>query len=143
MSLPDLGLEWVKVKVDTGARSSALHAADLEQFEDDGDTFVRFEAHPWQRSESNGLVVVARVVDMRAVRSSSGDSEERPVIRSRVRLGDVDFEIELTLTSRQQMGFRMLLGREAVRGRFLVNAGRSYLEGRPPPEIIRSNRARS
>lgn len=141
MALPDLGTEWIKCKVDTGARSSSLHAFDIERFERDETEWVRFEVHPWQGSAMDAVRTEAPLADLRSVKSSSGKSEVRPVIRSRVVIGEREYEIDLTLTLRDDMGFRMLLGREALRKRFLVDPGQSYLSGRPPHDVRRSNRA--
>lgn len=140
VGLPTLKTEWVKAKVDTGARSSSLHAFDLERFQRGGVQWVRFEVHPWQRSANNAVPTEAPLFDLRSVKSSSGRSEVRPVIRTLVTLGDMAYEIDLTLTRRDEMGFRLLLGREALRRRFLVDPGRSYLVGKPPPRVLRSNR---
>lgn len=137
IALPDLGVEHVKVKVDTGARSSALHAYDVEPFERDGRSMVRFLVHPYQRETNTTIEAEAEVIDERWVRSSSGKRDRRPVIRTTVLWSGQRWPIELTLTRRDTMGFRMLLGREAVRGRYVVDAGRSYYGGRPPKEIRR------
>lgn len=130
VALPDLGVETIKVKVDTGARTSSLHAFALEEFSHRGRRMVRFEIHPEQRSTRSGSVVEVPLHDRRRVRSSSGESELRPVIRTTVELLDARWEVELTLTRRDAMGFRMLLGRQAVRGRFVVDPGASFLNGR-------------
>lgn len=131
LSLPDMGIERIKAKVDTGARTSALHAFALERFEREGAPMVRFEAHPLQRDTSVVVPVEAGLVERRTVRSSSGSETLRPVVRTTVELMGRRWEIELTLIRRDPMGFRMLLGRQAVRGRFLVDPGRSYLGGEP------------
>lgn len=131
VGLPDLGVAAIKAKVDTGARSSALHAFDLHRFERDGAPWVRFQVHPIQRSDAHTVEVEAAVVDVRSVRSSSGKASVRPVIATQVTLLGATWPIELTLASRDEMGFRMLLGREAIRHRFLVDAGGSYYGGKP------------
>ncbi len=131
VGLPDFGIRKIKAKVDTGARSSSLHAFDLHEFRRDGVTWVRFQVHPVQRKSSNSVVVEAPVFAFRSVRSSSGKAATRPVIMTHVELLGVTWPIELTLANRDEMGFRMLLGREAFRQRFLVDAGRSYAGGRP------------
>ena len=82
VSLPGVGVPWIKAKLDTGARSSAIHAFDLEEFEKDGDTWVRYSVHPWQKSDADAVDVESRVEDMRAVRSSSGHAEERYVVQA-------------------------------------------------------------
>jgi hypothetical protein len=132
VALPGLGIGRIKAKVDTGARSSALHALDLETVERDGGTWVRFTVLPIQRSHQGEVRVEAPLVDRRSVRSSSGRAEMRPVIRVDVEVGGLRFPVEMTLTRRDQMGFRMLLGRTAIRRRFVVDAGRSYLQKDTP-----------
>ncbi len=125
-SLPDLGIERIKVKLDTGARTSSLHAFGIEQFEREGTGLVRFQIHPNQRSAKGSVTVEAPVIDERWVRNSGGQRELRPVIETTLGLGDRSWSIELTLTRRDEMGFRMLLGRQALRTRVLVDSGRSY-----------------
>lgn len=130
--LPDLDVGWVKAKVDTGARSSSLHAFDLVHFERDGAPWVRFDVHPKQRKATDAVTVEAPLFDTRSVKSSSGVAETRPVIQTTLRLGGVERVIELTLTRRDDMGFRMLVGREALRGAFVVEPDRSFVAGTPP-----------
>ncbi|MCA9068817.1 MAG: ATP-dependent zinc protease [Planctomycetaceae bacterium] len=131
VGLPDLGIESIKAKVDTGARSSSLHAFDVEKFEQDGLTWVRFQIHPVQRKTKPSLEVEAKVLEYRSVRSSSGKASMRPVIITQLNLLGQSWPVELTLANRDEMGFRMLLGREAFRERFLVDAGKSYYGGQP------------
>lgn len=131
VALPDLGINKIKVKVDSGARSSSLHAFDLKTFERDGVQWVRFQVHPLQRSREKNTTVEAIILEFRSVRSSSGIAKMRPVIVTEIELLGKRWPVELTLASRDNMGFRMLLGREAFRGRFLVDAGKSYYGGRP------------
>jgi hypothetical protein len=130
-SLPQLGIDQIKVKVDTGARSSALHAFEVQRFEKDDEPWVRFTLHPFQRDATTTRVVTARLIDERKVRSSSGKATLRPVIETPIVIGDQVWNIQVTLVRRDLMGFRMLLGRQAIRGRFLVDPGRSYRCGRP------------
>lgn len=134
LALPSLGVDRIKAKVDTGARSSALHAIKIKRFERDGELWVRFFVHPEQRKATGAVACEARVHDERRVKSSVGHTQKRIVIRERVELLGESFYIDLTLTNRDAMGFRMLLGREAVRRRFLVDPGRSYLAGRARPK---------
>jgi len=133
VTLPDLGVAAVKAKVDTGARTSSLHAFEIQPFRRRGKEYVRFKICPFQRNHRGMVEAVAEVVDRRRVRSSTGHSEERVVIRTRLGLGDDLRPIELTLTSRDAMGFRMLLGREALRGAYTVDPGRSFRLRRPHP----------
>ncbi|TDT16489.1 hypothetical protein BDK89_2080 [Ilumatobacter fluminis] len=131
IGLPDLDVSWVKAKLDTGARSSAIHAWDIEPFERDGAEWVRFQLHPWQMSDLDAVDVELPVVDRRTIRSSTGHEEERYVVRTKIRVLDLDLTADLTLTNRDEMGFRMLVGREALRGSILVDPGRSYIGPRP------------
>lgn len=129
-ALPGLGIEAIKAKLDTGARTSSLHAFDMEHFERDGVPMVRFEVHPEQRSRKERVLVEAEVLEERWVRNSGGVRELRPVIETEVRIGAETWPIELTLTRRDEMGFRMLLGRQAIRRRAVVDPGSSYRAGR-------------
>lgn len=123
VSLPDLGISEIKVKVDTGARTSAIHAFDVRPW---GKHHVRFSVAPRQRDSHYRIYATARLKERRKVRSSTGHETERPVIVTRMRLGNEVFEIELTLVNRDPMGFRMLLGRTAIKGKYLVDPGRSF-----------------
>lgn len=131
VDLPDLGIKNIKAKVDTGARSSSLHAFDVEEFEKNGDKWVKFNVHPEQRNNDIEIATESKILEYRSVRSSSGKASLRPVIVTAVALLGIQWPVELTLANRDEMGFRMLLGREAYRGRFLVDAGRSYFSGKP------------
>lgn len=131
VGLPEFGIQHIKVKVDSGARSSSLHAVKLKTFHRNGEPWVRFSIYPVQRSKKNRVTVEAKVIEFRSVRSSSGIARVRPVILTKIELLGVTWEVELTLASRDNMGFRMLLGREAFKKRFLVDAGRSYYGGKP------------
>ncbi len=130
VGLPDLGIETIKAKVDTGARTSSLHALDIEEFTHEGVRYVRFEVHPEQYNPEFTVQCVAPVVDMRRVIPSSGHSEIRPVIETTVELLGARWNIEITLTERGGMGFRMLLGRQAIRQRATVDPGASFVGGR-------------
>jgi len=130
LTLPALGIPVIKAKVDTGARSSALHAFDVEVFVENGREMVRFNVHPFQRDNDTNVSAVAELFDRRSVRSSEGHESMRPVILTPVELMGQQWLVELTLTRRDTMGFRMLLGRQAVRRRFQVDPGRSYFGGR-------------
>lgn len=129
-ALPDFGVKGIKVKLDTGARTSSLHAFGLERFQRDGVDMVRFEVLPEQRSREGRIEVEAVVTDERWVRNSGGERELRPVVETEIRIGEDSWPIELTLTRRDEMGFRMLLGRQALRKRAVVDPGSSYRAGR-------------
>ncbi|WP_344754891.1 ATP-dependent zinc protease family protein [Leifsonella bigeumensis] len=141
VSLPGIGVPWIKAKLDTGARSSALHAFDIEESAD-GER-VRFKVRPWQRSVEDAVEVECPVHDRRMVRSSSGHSEARIVVLVEVGISGRTVLAETTLSNRDQMGFRMLIGREALRQGFLVNPRKSFLAGRAPKPIRRRNRDRA
>ena len=128
VALPDLGVEKIKVKVDTGARTSALHVFHLKRVEEEGQVYANFSVHPVQRKSFPQIMCRAPVVDERWIKSSNGEKQLRLVIRTTIRIGEFAYPIELTLTNRDQMGFRMLLGREAIRKRFAVDPGSSYLQ---------------
>jgi hypothetical protein len=130
VELPELGIVSIKAKVDTGARTSSLHAYDLEVHGRKGRERVSFSVHPEQRNSEYEIRAEAPLVEWRRVRPSTGRPELRPVVRTRVVILDQSHDVELTLTRRDAMGFRMLLGREALRGRLVVDPGRSYLGGR-------------
>ncbi len=135
--LPDLMIDdWVKAKVDTGARTSAIHAWDLTTRTRGDETWIRFCLHPRQHDDTHVVQAEARLLDEREVRSSNGELELRPVVETTLALGGERYPIELTLTNRDQMGFRMLLGRTGMADHLLVDPGRSYLLGgdrRHPP----------
>jgi hypothetical protein len=132
IALPDLGIAAIKPKIDTGARSSSLHAFGIEMFRREGAVWARFEVHPIQRNTTTTVRCEAPVLEFRHVRSSCGNATLRPVILTHIELGGRRWPVELTLAARDEMGFRMLLGREAVRGRFVVDPGRSYLVSKSP-----------
>jgi hypothetical protein len=141
VALPDLGITEVKAKIDTGARSSALHAFDVEVFEREGKPMVRFKVHPYQRDAQRTVIAEAELIDQRQVRNSGGQTQVRPVIQTTVELNGDRWQIELTLTNRDVMGFRMLLGRQAVRKRFLVDAGRSFLQSSTGSHKVKKNKS--
>ena len=126
VSLPELGLSAIKAKIDTGARTSALHAFQLERYRHDGAARVRFHMHPLQYDTETVIVCDALLKDERPVTDSGGHTELRYVIETTVNIGSFSGPIEFTLTNRDSMRFRMLIGRQAMKNVFLVNPARSY-----------------
>lgn len=127
IGLPELGIAKIKAKIDTGARTSALHAFALKPFIENGQHKIRFDMHPLQHNNESIVTCVADVVDKRLVTDSGGHEEERYVIRTPISIAGQSWPIEITLTERETMLFRMLLGRSALRGRFMVNPARSFV----------------
>lgn len=140
--LPGVGVPWVKAKLDTGARSSAIHAFDVTELERDGQPWVRYSVHPFQHGAAATVEVESPVLDRREVRSSSGHSDTRLVVPMQVEIVGRLLTVEMTLSSRDEMGFRMLVGREALRQGFVVDPGHSYLGPRPPRAVRLQNRGR-
>jgi hypothetical protein len=140
VSLPEWGVDSIKAKIDTGARTSALHSFDLEFFDRDGAEWVRFGIQPWQKSDGDPVVVEALRLDHRTITSSSGTRSERPVVSAPLVLGGRQIDAEITLTRRDEMGFRMLVGREALAQGFTVDPAASYLGGKPSKTVRRLNR---
>lgn len=131
VALPELGVTRIKAKVDTGAKSSAIHAYDVEVFEQGGKQLVRFVLHPRQQNTKVTVNAQAEILEFRHVRSSTGHVTVRPVIVTEVALFGKQWPVELTLVNRDDMGFRMLLGRQALRHRFTVDPAASYLAKKP------------
>lgn len=131
VSIPAIGIDHIKAKVDTGARTSALHTFDLETYEESGESRVRFRVHPFQGDLETVVACDLPVASQRIVRDSGGHEEVRPFIRVPVTFGKTVHEIEISLTNRDNMKFRMLIGRTALKSRFVVDSSRSYLFGRP------------
>jgi hypothetical protein len=131
IELPDLQIPRIKAKIDTGARTSALHAFHVEPFTREGQPWVRFAIHPLQGDTDRQVECEAAVKDRRVVRDSGGHEELRYVIDTEVKIGEDRFRAEMTLTDRDTMAFRVLLGRTALRARYVIHPGRSYLQGKP------------
>ena len=136
VALPDLGLPAIKAKVDTGARTSALHAFLIEPYRQDGVDMLRFMIHPVQHNQDFEVECRCPLLDQREVTDSGGHREMRYVIQSDVVIGDRRWQIEMTLTNRDTMAFRMLLGRRAMEHRFLVDPGASYINGKLRPRKL-------
>ncbi len=129
-AFPDLGLPAIKAKVDTGAKTSCLHAYDIQTFTKDGLKFVRFKVHPLQKNDVLEVECSAPLSDYRNVTSSNGEREERYVIKTPMILNEKTIETEVSLTSRHQMTFRMLLGRDAIsQAEFIVDPSKDFLLG--------------
>lgn len=135
VGLPGLGVDWLKAKIDTGAHTSSLHAYETEEFQRDGTAWVRFDIHPLQRSAREVVTVELPLHDRRRVRSSNGVTQDRFVVQLDIRLLDQVIRAEVTLTRRDAMGYRMLIGREALSQGFMVDSAASYLGGRPRRRI--------
>ncbi|QIL84956.1 ATP-dependent zinc protease [Vibrio sp. HDW18] len=127
LSLPGLGIARIKAKIDTGARTSCLHAFKIERFNKGSMLWVRFWIHPMQNNVELVNVCEAEVIDQRSVRDSGGHQEQRYVIRTEVSFGGQTWPIEITLTNRENMAFRMLLGRTAMHHRIIVDPTQSFL----------------
>ncbi|MBI1392244.1 MAG: ATP-dependent zinc protease [Alphaproteobacteria bacterium] len=128
--LPDLSASPIKAKIDTGAKTSAIHAFKIEEVDRAGVPFVRFFLHPVQRRKIPEIYCEAPIADRRVVRSSNGAEQERIVIRTTLQLGERAWAIDLSLTNRDEMGFRMLVGRDALRKRIIISPSRSFVLGR-------------
>ncbi len=126
VALPELGIENIKAKIDTGARTSALHAFDIEVTKKRGQDWARFTIQPHQKNDLEQQQCTCPVRDIRVITNSGGSQERRIVIETQLTIGTLSWPIEITLTNRDQMGFRMLLGRAALTGRFFVDPGKSF-----------------
>jgi len=127
--LPELGLPSIKVRIDSGAKTSSLHAFNIHTFTEDGNKHVHFDIHPIQNNRRIIQSCRGLVIDRRNIKSSSGETERRHVIKTLLRLGEDAWEIEVSLTNRDSMGYRMLLGREAMQGRVLIDPDASFCQG--------------
>lgn len=130
VSLPGLGVKRIKAKIDTGAKTSALHAFEVERYQIDGKAWVRFTIHPLQHTPARERVCQAPILDRRWVTNPGGRRQKRIIIETPVRIGDDEWPIELSLTERDEMGFRMLIGRTAMHGRLVVDPDTSYRTAR-------------
>jgi ribosomal protein S6--L-glutamate ligase len=137
VALPDLGLGAIKAKVDTGAATSSLHAYNIEYFTKNGERYVKFEVHPIQKNKRINKYCIAPLLERRQVKSSTGEQQKRPVISTMLKIGNQFWKIELNLTNRDSMGMRMLIGREALNGRALVNPTHKFLHGKYGPKAIK------
>jgi len=127
VSLPDLNIPKIKAKIDTGAATSSLYASNLKEIKKEGKAYVRFVVHPKQRSSKEELVLELPIYDVRKIKSSNGSSELRPIIQTHLQLLGKTWLIELSLSKRENMTFRMLIGREALKKRIVVDVSQSYL----------------
>lgn len=141
-SFPELGLPAIKARIDSGAKTSSIHAFNIQTFRRDSQLWVSFEVHPLQNNRRTSIRCERPVVDKRAVKSSSGISETRYVISVPLELGEQRWDIELTLANRDSMGYRMLLGREAMTGRFLIDPANSFCMGERASEELHNLYAR-
>lgn len=142
VALPNISVPWIKAKIDTGARTSALHAYELVEFTRDGSPWVSFTVHPWQHNEDGEIKVELPEFDRRVVRSSSGHSEKRIAVQIPIVLVGRTTVAEVTLTNRDEMGFRMLIGRELLEQGFVVDPSASYLGGKPDAATLALNEAK-
>ena len=136
-SFPDLNIPTIKARVDSGAKTSALHAINIAPFIKNDSNWVKFDINPIQNNNKTVIHCEAPLVDKRIVKSSSGYREQRYVIQTLLKIGDDTWNIEMTLTNRDSMGFRMLLGREAMSGRVLVDPEQKYLLGQPTVDNLK------
>ena len=136
-SFPELGIPAIKARVDSGAKTSALHAINIAPFTKEGLNWVKFDINPIQNNLKTVIHCEALLIDKRVVKSSSGFREQRYVIQTEIKIGDDIWKIEMTLTNRDSMGFRMLLGREAMSGRILVDPEQKYLLGQTTTESLK------
>jgi ribosomal protein S6--L-glutamate ligase len=136
-SFPELGIPAIKARVDSGAKTSALHAINIAPFVKEGENWVKFDINPIQNNLKTVIHCEAKLIDKRIVKSSSGFREQRYVIQTQLKIGDDTWAIEMTLTNRDSMGFRMLLGREAMSGRILVDPEQKYLLGQTTTESLK------
>jgi hypothetical protein len=138
LAFPQLGIPAIKAKVDTGARTSCLHTHSYEEFEKEGNLWIKFAIHPLQKTDKPLIKCESPLVDKRMVMDSGGHKELRPVIKTPIVLAGQQWEIEVTLSNRESMLFRMLLGRTAMVGKITVNPALSYVTGEPTPAMLQN-----
>lgn len=138
-SFPDLNIPFIKARVDSGAKTSALHAINIAPFERDNQSWVKFDINPLQNNSKAIIHCEAKLIDKRVVKSSSGYREQRYVIQTKFKINNELWDIEMTLTNRDSMGFRMLLGREAMVGKLIVDPEQKYVIGQPSTEVLKEN----
>ena len=140
VSLPDLEIKSIKAKMDTGARTSALHTYFIEPIGDPEKPMVRFGVYPKQKSDKNGVICTADIIDHRRIVDSGGHPELRYIIRTSILVGDLKWPIDLSLTNREQMRFRLLIGRAAISEKLIIDPQLSFTLGRPLK--VKQNRKR-
>jgi ribosomal protein S6--L-glutamate ligase len=138
-SFPELEIPYIKARVDSGAKTSAIHATNIVPFTRNGENWVRFDVNPLQNNTKLVRHCESKLIDKRIVKSSSGYREQRYVIQTNIKIDNAIFSIEVTLANRDSMGFRMLLGREAMIGKMIVDPEGKYLLGQPSFEEIKNN----
>ena len=136
IELPELGVHGIKAKIDTGAATSSVHAYDIKYVRHNGEMYVKYCLHPIQKSKKISIPCLSKLIDERKVRSSSGQMELRPVVRTILKISNFQWEIDLNLTNRDSMGMRMLIGREALETKALVNPAHKFLLGKKSKEAI-------
>lgn len=133
----DLGLPAIKAKIDTGAKTSSLHAFNIKPFMRDGREYVKFQIHPLQKNQKITRICIAPIIDHRFVSDSSGKKEKRYVIESLLTIGEITLNIEITLSNRDTMAFRMLLGREAIKkSNMIVDVSKSFAQGKIKRSLV-------
>jgi len=135
--LPKLGIPAIKCKIDTGAKTSALHADNLETYYRHGEKYVQFVVHPLQRHKRVEVACTAKVLDERVITNSGGKKEQRLVIKTPIVLGHLTWPIEISLTNRDPMVFRMLLGRDALKHLFMIDAARALCQGKKSTQTLK------
>lgn len=136
-AFPQLGIPAIKARIDSGAKTSALHAINIKIFHKNNEEWLRFDINPIQNNTKSIIHCEAQLIDQRIVKSSSGTREKRYVIRTDIKLGEHNYQVEVTLTNRDSMGYRMLLGREAMVGRLIVDPERRFVLGQPSSESLK------